>query len=271
MLLAVEAISDYDLFALLRLCNTASRDVNTNIEQLSTNQQLQAYCESAFELCRKPLWATFTNDDVEYPLKVPPETLMGPTSFARILTLLAQRGLLDNIHRMTRLPEGGSAGSRTSLSKVKEIARQDNIRRFLILARKRVTARREEGHSRFKSKELDYACLAYTTAAELAAALIAFDEATTGVTTNGFDSKYHGKYSQQLLGVRKELVLCLGNAAEMCLGLQKYERALPLAMAATDAVSGLPMVDTLDAVDESIRAKNLRRVERAKTGQQIKA
>ena len=60
---------------------------------------------------------------------------------------------------------------------------------------------------------MDYAFCAYAPAAEQGVVLVAFDEATVG------------KYSTNVVGMRRELVLCLENAAEMALGL-RYHRAL---------------------------------------------
>ncbi|KDR68426.1 hypothetical protein GALMADRAFT_231393 [Galerina marginata CBS 339.88] len=248
-------VSDGDLLSLLRVGSAASRPVKTNMDQLNSQVEQFEYIETAFELFRKPLSAVFTEEEVEPPLQVADEPVMGPTAFARVLTLLAQRGVLQKIPKMTKLPQGVAA--RTNLSKLKEIASPEGIRRFLIVARKRVTARREAGHKRIrKDNEMDYACIAYFTAAELAAALIAFDVAT------------EGNYSQQLAGVRRELVLCLGNGAEMALGLQHYDRASYLATASVEAANDLPNDNSLDAVDETIRAKNHRRVERARAGSQ---
>ncbi|KAF8956287.1 hypothetical protein BDZ97DRAFT_1763893 [Flammula alnicola] len=100
-----------------------------------------------------------------------------------------------------------------------------------------------------EDNERDYACIAYFTAAELAAALITFDSASGGA------------YSSHIEGTRKELVLCLGNGAKMALGFKQYKRALCLATAAVEAAQSLPTHNSPDAVDENITAKNRRRVE----------
>lgn len=99
---------------------------------------------------------------------------------------------------------------------------------------------------------MDYACLAYVTAAELAAALISFDVATAG------------EYANNVVGMREELVLCLGNAAEMALGLHQYRRALVYATGAVQAAVSLSKTGP-DAVDDVIKTKNTRRVDHTRS------
>jgi len=245
-------ITDVDLISLLRVGNGGSRPVKT-IQQLNSLTDQYNYIESSFELYRKPMSAVFTQDEVEPPLQVADESVMGPTAHARLLTLLAQRGVLQKIPKMNKLPKG--VAKRTTFALLKQMTTPAAIRQFLALARQRVTARREKGHKRIRAdKEPDYAYIAYMTAAELAAALLAFDEATKGTYSGGVE------------GVHRELVLCLGNGAEMVLGLQQYERALALAARSVEAARALPEDSSTDAVDASIKVKNQRRVQRARSG-----
>jgi hypothetical protein len=81
--------------------------------------------------------------------------------------------------------------------------------------------------------------------------LVAFDQAT--------DEKYESIVRE----ARKELVLCLGNTAEMSLGLKRYRAALFFALGADRSSQNLPI---RDGMDDSIIAKNLRRAERARVG-----
>ena len=245
-------ITDNDLISLLRISNGGSRPLKT-LQQLRAPTDKYNYLESSFELYRRPMSAVYTQDKVEPPLQVADEAVMGPTAHARLLTLLAQRGLLQKISKMTKLPD--SVSKRTTLALLKQMTTPAAIRQFLSLACQRVTARREKGHKRFRAdRELDYAYIAYLTAAELAAALLAFDEATKGA------------YSGEVQGVRRELVLSLGNGAEMALGLQQYERGLALAARSVEAARVLPNEGSADAVDDAIKEKNQRRVQRAQHG-----
>ena len=78
-----------------------------------------------------------------------------------------------------------------------------------------MAARRKQGSQRIRrDKKMDR--FAYGTAAELAVALVALDAATSG------------KYFINVVAMRRELVLCLGNAAEMTLELHQYPRALAM-------------------------------------------
>lgn len=238
-------ISDNDLISLLRIGHDASQPVKS-MYQITSQVDQYKHMETSFELFRSPLYTVFTQAKVEPPLQIANEPVIGPTALARLLTVLAKRDVLQTIPEMTKLPAGCSGA--------KQITSAEAIRRFLILAAKRVTARRELGHKRIrKNNEMDYACLAYVTAAELAAALIAFDVATAG------------KYAASIVGMRRELVLCLGNAAEMALGLHQYRRALAYATGANQSATSLPSKTGADAVDDAIREKNIRRVDRARS------
>lgn len=183
-------------------------------------------------------------------MQVAQEAYMGPTAHARVLTLLANRGMLANISRRTQSLKGVSP--RMTLPILRQLTSDAALRKFATLGRERLTERKDDGLRRFKeAKAPDYACVAYLTAAELAAALVAFDEATQGV------------YVSQLAGVRRDLVLCLGNAAQMALNLKIYDRALCYAAAAVEYAKGLPTDEGSEAVSIGIREKNQFRLGRA--------
>lgn len=242
-------VNDSDLVSLLRIGHAASQNIKT-MQQISTEQDSYTWVERELELFRSPMFTVYTLEKVEPPTQIANESIMGPTAFIRLLTVLAQRDVLKDIHKWKKLPAGTSDTS--SLSQVKQIANPEGIQRALPLIVKRVTARREVGHRRIRqTNEADHAGFAYATAAELAAALIAFDDATGG------------KYESLIRGTREELVLCLGNAAEMSLGMKRHRTALNYALGADLSSKDLP---PQDSVDDSIIAKNKRRVERARVG-----
>lgn len=66
-----------------------------------------------------------------------------------------------------------------------------------------------------------------------------------------------------MAGVRRDLVLCLGNAAQMALNLRHYNRTLCYTAAAVEYVKDLPMDEASDAVSAAIREKNQFRLNRA--------
>lgn len=238
---------------MLRITDAAVRPPAKSLQAVSSDNEGFFYIENIFELYRKPLSAVYTRDEVEPPLQVANEAYMGPTAHARLLTILAERKLLDDISKFSTVPK--STSSRMTLSRFRGICTPEAIRKFLNLAKQRVTARREEGHTRFRQKrELDYACVAYTTAAELAGSLIAFNVAS------------QGSYQEEVSGVRREQVLCLGNAAEMALGQGLYELALYYALAAVNYGESLPTDSSPDGIAASITEKNHRRITRAREG-----
>ncbi|KAJ7255269.1 hypothetical protein C8J57DRAFT_1437127 [Mycena rebaudengoi] len=235
-------ISDADLVSFLHIGFSATQPIKS-MENSRSEQEMYVWIERNQELYRSPMDTVFTYQKVqEAPEQVPDESVMGPIAF------YSDPHLLDAIPRWKKLPTGTSSAA--SLSKVKEVTTQVSIQRALSLAAPRVGEHREKGNKRMRvDNEIDYAGFAYCSAAELAAALVAFDTATAS------------RHAQCIRGVRKQLVLCLGNAAEMALGLQKNGRALQFALAAGAATENLPETD---AVDESVKTKNQRRVDRAR-------
>jgi len=246
-------LSDDDIFSLLRISNAAVRPTKSpNQTMLSENDRYQLI-ENHFELYRKPLYAVFVDIEVEPPLKVAKELYMGPIVHVRLLTLLAEKKLLADPAKISQLPS--SISTQMTLPQLKQICSPNSIRKVLNLSRKRLPERREVGHKRFrKGNDLEHACFAYKTAAELAGALVTFNKATRGL------------YQEEISGAGREQVLCLGNAAEMAIGQGLYDRALCFATAAVQCAESLPTDDSPDGVDNSIRDKNRRRVARAMAG-----
>lgn len=107
----------------------------------------------------------------------------------------------------------------------------------------------DKGRERARKSDNDYAKAAFTSAAELSAALVAFDSHT------------QGQYSKEMLGARKELALALGNAAEMAIREKYWQQALYFGSGAVTAAENIPAGEHLDA---NIIAKNKRRVEQAR-------
>lgn len=107
----------------------------------------------------------------------------------------------------------------------------------------------DKGRERSRKSDNDYARAAFMSAAELAAALVAFDSHTLG------------QYSKDVLGARKELALALGNAAEMAIREKRWQQALYFGSGAVNVADNIPAGEHLDA---NIIAKNKRRVEQAR-------
>ncbi|KAF7966481.1 hypothetical protein HWV62_38166 [Athelia sp. TMB] len=242
-------IGDASLVSLLRIAYLGSTIIVPRNE--TDPKDLVAkytWLERTQEIYRSPMYTTeadFGVNIIEAPVQLSPESILGPTALIRLLTVLAQRGALP----IVALPSGTSPS--TLLGHAAQITSAPAVGQCIAVARMRVPARRAVGAERWtKDREADYACAAYTGAAELAAALCAFDAATGGA------------YAGEMSGVREELVLCLGEAAQMALKMDHWRKALNLAGCAVSAGEGASSGEVLDA---GLRSKNLQRVEAAKS------
>ncbi|KAH7910958.1 hypothetical protein BJ138DRAFT_1151737 [Hygrophoropsis aurantiaca] len=161
----------------------------------------------------------------DFPEHIAEESVLGPTALANLLGVLARRTGLETIQG----PEV--------------------ISRFLKIALQRIKTQADEGRTWVKEGSFHRARLAFTSAAELAAALVALDRNTKG------------QYAEAMKGVRKELVLALGNASEMALRTKEFHRALSFGLG---AVSVAETIQPTEGLDPSIISKNKRRVEQAR-------
>jgi len=119
-------------------------------------------------------------------------------------------------------------------------------------------ARVDEGRKTLARRENDGndvndACAIFMSAAELAAVLMALDKHTSGA------------YADEMWGVRRQLVIALGNASQMALNLKQYQRAFHLASSAVSAAEDIPAEEGLEP---EIVVKNKRRVANANAGLQ---
>jgi hypothetical protein len=241
------------MLSLLRMTNAAVRSNKSPNQGVLSETDRYQLIETNFELYRKPLYAVFVELEVEPPLKIANELHIGPTAHIRLLTILAENNILADPSKISQLPI--SISSHMTLPQLKQICMPGSIRKVLALSKKRITARREVGHKRLrKDNDFEHACFAYKTAAELAGALVTFNKVTQGL------------FQQEISGAGREQVLCLGNAAEMALGQEIYDRALCYATASVQCAETLPTDNSPDGVDISIRDKNCRRVARAMAG-----
>lgn len=183
---------------------------------------------------------------VDSPLQIAEELVMGPTALARLLAVLAQRGVLDSIQALKKAPNGLSTA--TSLDQVQMITHPEIIRKFLLIAFRRVESRTESGRKVTQSNPF-YARMHFVSSAELAASLVSFDRYT------------HGKYAEEVKGVRKQLVVALGNASEMAIRTGQNQIALSLALGAITSAENIPETEGLE---EAITAKNTRRADQAR-------
>ncbi|KAJ8517784.1 hypothetical protein ONZ45_g5035 [Pleurotus djamor] len=239
-------ISNADLFALLRLAYLGCQRTRAAkpVELFTSQQDLWANLEIRYDIMRDPLYSVSLPVSTE-PVQVVPQMLvMAPIALVRILTLIAQRGLLDKIPHWRKLPEGCSKS--VSLVQVMQMTGLSVVEKSLKAAMKAVAPRREMGTKFMKEGNLDWAASTYASSAELAAAILAFDEATDG------------KWSHHLAGAREEIVKSLGNASEMAFQRRKYRRALRFA---TGAVSIAEAAPSSKPINPALVMKNKRRME----------
>ena len=207
--------------------------------------------ERSQEVARKPHWAAFGQpDDPAYSSILYREEFAGPIAFLRLLLLLSERGLLSKVPSWLAIPsytgeDIGPGVKKPSLSQLKQVTSLGVIRKFISMSLKRVKELREvHGRREVQQGKLGDARWSYACASELSAAIIAFlesPEAATELSTNSLDD------------TKKELVLCLGNAAEMSIRGKQYLEGLKFASAA------VAVGVACTGVDETIVTKNKNR------------
>lgn len=186
--------------------------------------------------------------DYEEILQVNTIFVTGPTCHFRLLVGLAKRGVLGLIPTWKDLPSGLSVPG--GLEALKQITSDEEIKRCILVAIQAMVTHRLAANEQFRAKaRIPLARFQYWTIAQLAAAVVEFDEVTGG------------KYHEAAIGARKELVINLGNAAEMSLGQAYFDRALVFSSA---AVKYEARCSGRDEIETSLAQKNVRRVRRAK-------
>ena len=200
------------------------------------------------EVARKPHWAAVGNhDDPNYSSILYREEFAGPIAFLRLLLLLSERGLLSKIPSWSAIPSyNGDAVEpgmkKPSLSRLKQITSLAVIRKFVHMSVKRVKELREvHGRKEVQEGKLGDALWSYACGSELSASIIAFLESPE--TATELKARF-------LDDVKKELVLCLGNAAEMSIRGRQHLEGLKFASAAVSIGTECA------GITETIRTKN---------------
>ncbi|KAJ2932232.1 hypothetical protein H1R20_g4842, partial [Candolleomyces eurysporus] len=270
-------ITDTDLLNLLPITHSACQIVKKEDDVRGGQGTLKDLAEiverkhlTFYKCGRTDRTVVLSSKEEEELLEIHDEVLTGPIAHLRLLISLAKRGLFEKVAQHEGEWEGLDVSGGIGALRKKILSDKD-IYRCLVLSLKRLSDRREDGNRQFRTqRHLEEARFQYWGAAQLAAALIEFDEVTNGKYTSDAAS-LKGKAS-------KELVLSLGNAAEMALGQEYWDRALVFAAGAVKVAEDHGMVDTSgravkpeeDVIGEAVHEKNKRRVERAKAGIQVK-
>ena len=243
--------SDGALLSLLRLAYLATKRTTPLSAEAVGELNMQTLCELTERITyvyRVPISIVDSLEKHDGVVQIAESSVLAPTALLRLLTILAERGVLDSIPAWTTLPEGTLAG--TDLRQVQQITSPAVLKKLLSLVLKRLVDRREKCRQFVTQDDLFYARAAYRQAAELAAAVVSFDRATKGV------------WRASVKGARKELVLSLGNAAEMSNRLGEHKRALVYALTARDVARDAPGIE---GITQEIIAKNERRIETARS------
>lgn len=246
-------ITDVDLLNLLPISHAGCQVVKTERDV----QDSDSFDEAAEAIERTSVAyhnasksdRTMVTGKEDLVLQINDEVITGPICHIHMLVALAKRGLLQKVHQWATEPKGLTVGG---LAKLKRLISEAEIRRSVTLAVKRLGERKEMGNKAYRERRrLQEARVEFWCAAQLAAALIDFDKVS------------EGKYAGLIAGTKKALVLNLGNAAEMSLGQEYFDRALVFASSALKIAEGC---QGKDAVETTVLEKNERRVRRAEEG-----
>lgn len=250
-----ENIKDADLLSFLRVTYLATQASISPVKDHVTSAsyvELLEVTERLESVFRTPMSTGGTPEGLSYERDathdIPPQSIGAPIALLRILTVLTKRGILDKAQSWTALPEGCAPG--TSLEQVKQIMSRPVLKKLIPLVVKRMTNRREMSRLVVNINQWN-ARARYVEAARLGAAVLTLDNVA------------NGRWKDNMHGLKKELVLCLGNAAEMSIRCQDFDAALGYALSA-DAVAHI--ADGGEGITEDTIAKNRRRVQTAQQG-----
>ena len=249
-----ESLPDHFLFTFLRVAYACSEKVPQLGDAPVTGEDfdtLNLSIERNQEVARKPHWVANGNPDgTGYSSILYREEFAGPISFLRLLLLLSERGLLSKLPSWSAIPHyNGHAVEpgmkKQSLSQLKQITSPAVIQKFVSMSLKRVKKLREvHGRGEVQREKYGDARWSYACGSELSAAIVAFLESPKAPV------KLKTKF---LDNVKKELILCLGNAAEMSIRGKQHTEGLKFASAAV-ALGG-----TCPGITETIVTKNKNR------------
>ncbi|EIW78081.1 hypothetical protein CONPUDRAFT_146109 [Coniophora puteana RWD-64-598 SS2] len=178
------------------------------------------------DICEWPLWTNLALVHVGYidPFHVAPERIIGPTAFARLLLILAQRNALNSIQLLQRTPHGLSPT--TSLAQLQQMTHPDIIRRFLKISVYRARIYMDKatdmellGHAKENSP---LSSVAFNSTAELAASIVAFVNLTGDVYTG---ATYRAHFT---------LGMALASLSQSSLQMRLWKRAYSWALTALE-------------------------------------
>jgi hypothetical protein len=250
--LVPECLTDADILLLLRPAYLGSQKIKSEDEVNWTSEEdIYDFIEHNHEVFRSPMWAITLPEDerksIQSPCVIPGEAILGPMALLRLLSLLSERGILNQIPSWSTIPP--AMPSSLSLKQVKQMTDPGITKKLLALSLKRATRECERGHQRFRGdQDVDHARAAYAASAELASTLVSFLESPQA------DSR---SKTLLLAGAKKQLVLSLGHAADMSNRFKQYEVGYKFAL-------GACAVGRAARLEDNLRGNNKKRLNAAK-------
>lgn len=243
-----KSMKDTDALAYLRFAYLSVHETEDPALGVGVNPRRMAYfMEIVGEVCQYPTRSIESAPSGPPSTLCPPGEMIGPIAYLRLLAHLARCGVLSQTQTWNELPQG--THHLTKLDQIKAMTSPQFIKRIISLSLERIASRRSEGQSRLREKHHFYAQAAYISSSELASMILALNEATQGRCVE----------NSKLGAAKKELVLNLGNAAEMSIREGDYKVALGFASEAVAVAQSATQVVARDILD-----KNIRRVSHAK-------
>lgn len=250
-----EGIENGDLLTLLRIAYVASQAAISPTRDRPPTimpSDMLACMERVTDLFRFPVSMAYISDprgfDRDATSHMPAQGVGAPTALLRLLSVLEERGIIEDAQSWSTLPAGCVPG--TDLRQVKQILSPPVIKKLIPLVIKRMSASRELARMDVATQQWKVRAR-YVEAAQLGAALLAFDRTT------------EERWGKTTRGLKKELVLCLGNASEMSIRRHDFDAALGFA-AWADTIAQTS--DPAEGITEDTIAKNQRRIQTAQQG-----
>lgn len=141
----LDDISDGELLSFLRVAYLASQSSLKKTWENFVPRNLRETCEHSertTDAYRKVIWSNANDHPSDPACIVPEQAITGPIALLRLLTVLARRGILEEVPKWTTLPAGTAPG--TDLRQVQQITSPEVIQKLLPLVVRRTTISREK-------------------------------------------------------------------------------------------------------------------------------
>lgn len=250
--LVPELLTDADVLLLLRVAYLGSQKIKSADDvDWQNDEDVYDFIEHHQEVFRSPMWTVTLREaeqkTIHSPSVIPGESILGPTSLLRLLHVLSERRLLDQIQSWATIPP--ELPSSLSVKQLKQMTDPGITKKLLSLALKRGIREIERGHVRLRDeKDVDHARAAYIASAELLASVVTF-----------LSSPQVENRTKVLLlaNTQRELVSALGLAADMSNRFGQHAVGYKFALGAVEGGREARL-------EEEVRGRNSKRLKVAK-------